>query len=354
MEIGENGNSKQPAVFFLCIPIGEVHEGRAERLLCATLDADYFESLLHGLSFWNDQGDVVMCDSKGYIIATRFEDMVRDRNNYILLAKEVPELQSLADFFVLMVNGGKGFNEHTLRGEKRVGYYRPVSGSSRGWSLAATAPILSSPYRGTMWWINIPALVSLIFTGIVAYFASAYLVKPYHEAFRARESAERASESKSTFLANMSHEMRTPLNAIIGLSELAIGSDEATGEIAVNLEKIYNSGVTLLGTINDLLDISKIESGKFDLVPVAYDLPSLINDTVALNSVRIGSKPIEFTINVDEDLPGRYRGDELRIKQMLNNLLSNAFKYTREGQVIWSISYERKDGEFFLVFKIFR
>jgi CheY-like chemotaxis protein len=122
--------------------------------------------------------------------------------------------------------------------------------------------------------------------------------------------------------------------------------------VASNLDKIYSSGVTLLNIINDLLDISKIESGKLELISVEYDIPSLINDTAVLNSVRIGSKPIEFTIDADENLPCKFFGDELRVKQMLNNLLSNAFKYTQKGRVTWSITGKRQGDEFIIIFKV--
>jgi signal transduction histidine kinase/FixJ family two-component response regulator/HPt (histidine-containing phosphotransfer) domain-containing protein len=166
---------------------------------------------------------------------------------------------------------------------------------------------------------------------------------------QAREEAIASADAKSDFLANMSHEMRTPLNAIIGLSQLTLDSGEVDGNAKENCEKVYNSGVTLLGLINDILDISKIESGKFELIQVEYDTPSLINDTVTLNIVRIGSKPITFHLNVDENMPNRLFGDELRIKQIFNNLLSNAFKYTKEGYVDWDISCEQDGDDAWLV-----
>ncbi|MDR1815829.1 MAG: transporter substrate-binding domain-containing protein, partial [Clostridiales Family XIII bacterium] len=156
---------------------------------------------------------------------------------------------------------------------------------------------------------------------------------------------EAANNAKSDFLANMSHEMRTPLNAVIGLSELTLTQDYSPEETQSNLEKIYNSGVTMLGLVNDILDLSKIESGKFELVPVDYDIPSLINDTVTLNIIRIGSKPIEFRLDMDGELPARLFGDELRVKQIFNNLLSNAFKYTKEGSVVWSMRCERDEAD---------
>jgi CheY-like chemotaxis protein len=159
----------------------------------------------------------------------------------------------------------------------------------------------------------------------------------------AREEALSSTRAKSAFLATMSHEIRTPLNAIIGLTEIQLQNSlpQATSD---DLGKIHNSGATLLAIINDMLDISKIESGSFELIPVDYDLPSLINDTAQLNVVRIGSKPITFKLHVDETLPNRLFGDELRVKQVLNNILSNAFKYTRQGTVTFSVSWEEHDG----------
>jgi signal transduction histidine kinase/CheY-like chemotaxis protein len=164
--------------------------------------------------------------------------------------------------------------------------------------------------------------------------------------------SEVANISKSLFLANISHEMRTPLNAIIGLSELTLDSDDVRGEARENMEKVYNSGMTLLSLINDILDISKIEAGRFDLIPAEYDTPSLINDAVTLNIIRIGSKPITFSLSIDPALPGSLLGDEVRIKQILNNLLSNAFKYTKEGKIDLGISFEREGESVWITFSV--
>ena len=158
----------------------------------------------------------------------------------------------------------------------------------------------------------------------------------------ALEEAREASRAKSDFLASMSHEMRTPLNAVVGLSELTLGARGLDGEIYANLEKIYNAGLTLLSIVNDILDISKIEAGKFELLPVEYDMPSLINDTVTQNILRIREKPINFILDINETLPTQLYGDELRIKEVFNNLLSNAFKYTAEGTVKFTVSCERE------------
>ena len=160
----------------------------------------------------------------------------------------------------------------------------------------------------------------------------------------ALDRANDASRAKSHFLANTSHEMRTPLNAIIGLSQLTLEAGGIHKDALANLEKIYNAGTTLLSTVNDILDISKIEAGKLELVPIDYDVLSLIFDTANQCVMRIGDKPIRFTLNIDENLPIRLLGDDLRIKQIINNLLSNAFKYTREGEVVLGIR-SRQDGE---------
>jgi len=149
----------------------------------------------------------------------------------------------------------------------------------------------------------------------------------------ALKETQKANNAKSDFLAKMSHEMRTPLNAIIGFSELTLASDVLSDGVHTNLEKIHSAAMTLLSTVNDILDISRIEAGKLHLVPIEYDIPSLLNDSITQSISHIGEKPIQFVLDVDERLPARLYGDDLRLKQVLNNLLSNAFKYTNEGTV---------------------
>jgi signal transduction histidine kinase/CheY-like chemotaxis protein len=171
------------------------------------------------------------------------------------------------------------------------------------------------------------------------------------DVMKAKEQAEQANRAKSAFLARMSHEIRTPLNAILGLSEVELQNVLPSGT-RLNLDKIYGSGSLLLEIVNDILDISKIESGNFDIFPVGYQFPSLINDTVQLNIIRIGSKPIEFKLEIDETIPSKLYGDEVRIKQILNNLLSNAFKYTDEGEVCLFITWEQKGDDAWLTFTV--
>jgi len=160
------------------------------------------------------------------------------------------------------------------------------------------------------------------------------------ERHKAHEAAQLANSAKSSFLARMSHEIRTPMNAILGVTELLISNEKLPAEIQEGLDKIYSSCDLLLGIINDILDFSKIEAGKLDIMPSSYKVASMLNDSVQLNMMRIESKPIEFEFKVDENIPANLIGDSLRIKQILNNLLSNAFKYTDSGKVTLSVYAE--------------
>jgi PAS domain S-box-containing protein len=160
---------------------------------------------------------------------------------------------------------------------------------------------------------------------------------------RKAEIAEENSKAKSKFLAAMSHEIRTPMNTILGITEVQLQDDTLAPDVKESLTEIYNSSDLLLGIINDILDLSKIEAGKMELAPSKYEVASLINDTAQLSVMRISSKPIEFELIVDENVPMVLLGDEMRIKQILNNLLSNAFKYTEEGTVKLQIYSEKKE-----------
>jgi signal transduction histidine kinase/DNA-binding response OmpR family regulator/SepF-like predicted cell division protein (DUF552 family) len=157
----------------------------------------------------------------------------------------------------------------------------------------------------------------------------------------AKEEAVNANQTKSNFLAKISHEIRTPMNAILGITEIQLQDEKLPQNTQEAWGKIYDSGYLLLNIINDILDLSKIEAGRLELMPVSYEVASLINDTVQLNIMRFDSKPIEFELQVDENIPSLLLGDELRIKQVLNNLLSNAFKYTDSGKVLLSVVIER-------------
>jgi len=149
----------------------------------------------------------------------------------------------------------------------------------------------------------------------------------------------------------MSHEIRTPLNAIIGLTETQLRKDIPDDERSA-ISMIQAAGNLLLGIINDILDLSKIESGKFGLVTEEYIVADVMYDVVNLNMVRIGSKPLNFALRVAPGVPCRLVGDSLRIKQLLNNLLSNAFKYTNAGVVTIGLTWAEDNGKARLSFTV--
>jgi signal transduction histidine kinase/CheY-like chemotaxis protein len=308
------------------------------RVLAASLPGMVMSDALSDFRIW-DSGNIFMLDREGVMIANMRPPLVQERVNFIKETDFTKGYDQIADVFSLMVQGKTGTGEYSYDGVRRICAFRPVAGTD-GWSIGVVCPLVESPLSQIVGSFIISGAVFLGLGILVAFLVAGIIARPFEKAKELALVAESASEAKSRFLANMSHEMRTPLNAIIGFSELELGKEkdsEVKSGTHESLEKIYSSGVTLLGLINDILDISKIESGKFELVLVNYDIPSLINDTVVLNIVRIGSKPIEFKLDIDENLPSRLFGDELRIKQILNNLLSNAFKYTKEGQVILRI-----------------
>ncbi|MDR1651806.1 MAG: hypothetical protein LBR87_08465, partial [Synergistaceae bacterium] len=156
--------------------------------------------------------------------------------------------------------------------------------------------------------------------------------------------AEENSRAKSRFLARMSHEIRSPMNAIIGMSELAsreYGRPESRGYIA----EIKRAGTNLLSIINDILDFSKIEAGSLEISSSPYEMSSVLNDVLNIIQIRLDEKPVELITDFDADIPAAMTGDEARLRQILLNLLSNAVKYTREGFIKFSASGERVNGD---------
>ena len=149
--------------------------------------------------------------------------------------------------------------------------------------------------------------------------------------------AEAANKSKSQFLSNMSHEIRTPINAILGMNEMILreSNDKTIIEYAENIQA---AGNTLLGLVNDILDFSKIEAGKTEIIPVEYAFSSLLNDLVNMIQKRADKKGLQFHIRASKDLPSELFGDEIRIKQIVTNILTNAVKYTEHGSVILTVN----------------
>ncbi|MDR2788881.1 MAG: response regulator [Candidatus Accumulibacter sp.] len=297
-----------------------------------------------------ESGNIFVVDKNGAVLAYRRLEAMLQRWNFVHLGEYGANYQGMATTIRRMIGHETGIGYYAFDGVKRMCAFLPVLGSD-GWSLGVVAPLHETALFQVRDMLLLTGVVLLTLGTLAAFLATRLLIQPFETIERQNQSlvelkraADQASEAKSRFIANTSHEIRTPLNSIIGFSELALGQKDLPEEVESHLEKIYNAGVELLGIINDLLDISKIEADKFELIPVVYDVPSMINDTRSLNLLRIVDKPIRFILSVDSAMPCKLRGDEIRIKQIFNNLLSNAFKYTREGEVEWSLSNER-DGD---------
>ena len=164
----------------------------------------------------------------------------------------------------------------------------------------------------------------------------------------AAKAANQANEAKSYFLSTMSHDIRTPMNAIIGMNEMIL-RDSRDNSILMYAENIRAAGNTLLGIINDILDFSKIEAGKMEVINVDYNFVSLLNDIVNMVQRRADEKGLNFQLDVDNNIPICLHGDEIRIKQIIINILSNAVKYTKEGSVVFSINSTKCDDDYVML-----
>ncbi len=163
-----------------------------------------------------------------------------------------------------------------------------------------------------------------------------------------KEEIEQIARSKDAFFANMSHEIRTPINTIIGLNEMTLRED-ISDEIAENAINIQNASKMLLTTINDILDLSKLESGKMEIVQTQYEVSSMFSDLVNLIWIRAHQKELEFKVDIDQSIPSMLYGDEIRLKQIVVNMLTNAVKYTEKGSVTLSAKGERLSTDAFLL-----
>jgi signal transduction histidine kinase/CheY-like chemotaxis protein/HPt (histidine-containing phosphotransfer) domain-containing protein len=218
---------------------------------------------------------------------------------------------------------------------------------------------LSAQTRSTV----ISYVIILILTLLLAALLSLLTVRPFvhmqGELLEEKVRAESANQAKSDFLANMSHEIRTPINAVLGMNEMIIREEKRAQEeltdadtktmreslknIGLYAADVRSAGNNLLAIVNDILDFSKIEAGRLDITEAPYQLSSLLNDLNNMIYFKARDKELDFSIEVDKSLPDELCGDEVRVRQVLTNILSNAVKYTEKGSVKFTLTGEKKD-----------
>ncbi|MDR1932396.1 MAG: response regulator [Spirochaetales bacterium] len=204
-----------------------------------------------------------------------------------------------------------------------------------GWHVSVCTPVASyyNDINTAIIHLSVLALVFVILLSLIIIRISAAQLR-----------ADDMSRQKSSFLARMSHNIRTPLNAIIGMSELALRINNPA-QIMEYVGSIKQAGHNLLSLLNDILDISRIETGSIYLSPVSYTMESLINDVINIIRVRVAEKPVIFCVNIDNKIPNHLQGDETRIRQLLLNLLSNAVNFTPEGFIRLTVRFTREQSD---------
>lgn len=232
----------------------------------------------------------------------------------------------------------------TLQGRRRAVFFGLCTAETLlCYGTAFYYPALAAP--NTQHDALFDSAFSMIMVGLLTSILLMFLSRMYEEenalSQRQKKEIEELNRAENHFFSSMSHEIRTPINTIIGLNEIILRED-ISEEVAENARNIQGASKLLLSLINDILDISKIKSGKMEIVNVSYETGALFSEIVNMIWIKAKEKGLEFKLHVDSSIPSMLCGDEVRIKQVLINLLNNAVKYTSEGSVTLSVRCERQ------------
>ncbi|MBP5263021.1 MAG: response regulator, partial [Lachnospiraceae bacterium] len=294
----------------------------------------------------------VTIKGKGYSMIVNEDGMIIAHRDASMNGKYIDQLEDYGEVIPNLRNGGVTSFQAKIRDEKCTVFMAEVLDQWDALIIVENSEL----YKDVASQLIVNVLVYLISFGIISivcFIAYRSVIKnskrieelkisEQKQEYEAKvlrlekSAADAANKAKGDFLAEMSHEIRTPINAVLGMNEMILREtrEENVRQYADNIKA---SGKTLLSIVNDILDFSKIEDGKMELVPVSYDLASLIQNLVNSIQGRAKAKNLEFEVDIDENLPCVLQGDDVRITQVIMNLLTNAVKYTEEGKVVFSV-----------------
>ncbi len=305
------------------------------------------QELMSELSVYG-RGYGFIVDKSGLVVAHKNED---------LQGKYLTDMGGGEDFLTAIKDIGSGSFVHTINGEKSTVFVNAIKNDWYVVMVLSNSELYSDVIRQLAFNIFICSMVLILIA--VLYYRGYRNDRDYAQKVEEiereerekeyenkilileKEASDQANKAKSNFLANMSHEIRTPMNAILGMDEMIL-RDSGDVRIRKYAANIQSAGRTLLSIINDILDLSKIESGRMELVPVEYDFASVLNDIVNMTKGKADEKHLSYEMDVDPDIPSVLYGDEIRIRQVILNITNNAIKYTARGSVNIRFSFDHE------------
>lgn len=324
----------------LAVPIRDA-KGQPGGILMAMLDISRLKDAL-GVESFGGEGYSYIIDSEGNLV---LHNKSMDYNNFFRVLSNVnmESETTLEQVEADIRGGGSGMITYEQLGSSRYAYYCPL-----GINQWTVVNIVSRDVV-TRKTDNLMRELIVLFVSMFVIFAALFVLAGL--SWINSQNERHASDTKTKFLTNVSHEIRTPMNAIVGMSEVLLrGNLDYKQEECVRC--IQDSGKSLIAIINDILDISKMESGKFTIHNEAYDLIGLLGGITAIAVIRIEKEPIHFLVEIDSSVPERLMGDKTRLQQIIINLIGNAIKFTERGYIKMSVKMQEKNGREYLQIKI--